>query len=153
MVHVGTMSTITKTPPYAAAADTGILSAMRSMREWRIVLYSVIAGSIMFVIGIGMDMMVVREGETRLIAFAVSDALAAAVAGFLVYRLLHYERERRERLRQKLAIIADMNHHVRNALQVISFHAYSNADREQIEAIKESMERIQWALKEILPKL
>lgn len=151
MDHVGTMSTVTKTP--YAAADTEFLSSMRSMREWRIVLYSVFAGLIMFVIGVGMDMMVVREGETRLFAFAISDALAAAVAGFLVYRLLKYEQERRERLRQKLTVVADMNHHVRNALQVISFHAYSNADREQIDAIKESMERIQWALKEILPKL
>ena len=152
MNHVGTMSTVTKTPPYAAADTTTVLLA-RSMREWRILLYSIIAGAVMFIIGVGMDMMVVHEGETRLFAFAISDALAAAVAGILVYRLLHYERERRERLRQKLAVISDVNHHVRNALQVISFHAYSNADREQIEAIKESMERIQWALKEILPKL
>lgn len=152
MDHVGTMSTVTKTP-YAASADTEFLSSMRSMREWRIVLYSVFAGLVMFVIGVGMDMLVVHEGETRLIAFGFSDALAAAVAGFLVYRLLKFEQERRERLRQKLAVVADMNHHVRNALQVISFHAYSNADREQIDAIKESMERIQWALKEILPKL
>ncbi|MGH9524977.1 MAG: hypothetical protein ACRD3E_20820 [Terriglobales bacterium] len=146
------MSSVTKPTPYPAA-NTDSSSQMRPMREWRIVLYAVIAGLIMFVIGVGMDSLVVREGETRLIAFAFSDGLAAAIAGVLVYRLLKYEQERRERLRHKLAVISDMNHHVRNALQVISFHAYSNADREQLEAVKESMERIQWALKEILPKL
>lgn len=151
MGFVGTMTSVTKPAPYASAGAEP--APTRPMREWRIVVYAVIAGIVMFIIGIGMDTMVVHEGETRLIAFGLSDGLAAAVAGFLVYRLLQYERERRERLRQKLAVISDMNHHVRNALQVISFHAYSNADREQIEAIKESMERIQWALKEILPKL
>jgi hypothetical protein len=36
---------------------------------------------------------------------------------------------------------------------VISFQTYSTADKEQLEAIHESMERIQWALKEVLPKL
>lgn len=151
MGFVGTMATVTKSTPYAAAEEQVV--GRHPLQIWRIRLYAIIAGLIMFVIGVGMDMMVVREGETRLIAFGVSDALAAAVAGILVYRLLHYERERRERLRQKLAIIADMNHHVRNALQVISFHASSNADQEQLDAIRDSMERIQWALKEILPKL
>ena len=146
------MTSVTKPTTYVAA-NSDSAPEMRPMREWRIVLYAVIAGLVMFVIGVGMDSMVVREGETRLLAFALSDGLAAAVAGVLVYRLLKYEQERRERLRHKLAVISDMNHHVRNALQVISFHAYSNADREQLEAIKESMERIQWALKEILPKL
>lgn len=152
MGHVGTMSSMSKVTPYPFDGLEA-LPRTRPIREWRILLYAVIAGLVMFVIGVGMDMMVVREGETRLIAFAVSDGLAAAVAGILVYRLLQYEQERRKRLRHKLAVISDMNHHVRNALQVISFHAYSNADREQIEAIRESMERIQWALKEILPKL
>jgi signal transduction histidine kinase len=146
------MSTVIKTPAYTGDNQDASMNS-RPMREWRIVLYAVIAGLIMFTIGVGMDMMVVREGETRLLAFGISDGLAAAVAGFLVYRLLQYEQERRARLRDKLAVVSDMNHHVRNALQVISFHAYSNADREQLEAVKESMERIEWALKEILPKL
>jgi two-component sensor histidine kinase len=150
MEGVGTMATVTKTP-YVAADEQE--REDRALSTWRISLYAAIAGLVMFIIGVGMDMLVVREGETRLFAFGISDALAAAVAGILVYRLLEYERERRERLRQKIAVIADMNHHVRNALQVISFHTYSGADKEQLEAVRDSMERIQWALKEILPKL
>jgi hypothetical protein len=38
------------------------------------------------------------------------------IAGVLVFRLLQYERDRREQVRQRLEIIAEMNHHVRNAL-------------------------------------
>lgn len=107
-----------------------------------------------FLIGTTLDYFLIRDAhDSRVTVLEVSDALGGLIAGALIFRLLQYERERRERLRQKLAIIADMNHHVRNALQVISFHAYSNADKKEIEAIRESMERIQWALKEILPKL
>lgn len=151
MKSVGTMATVTKSTAPLVAEER--LADDRSLQTWRIVLYSVIAAVVMLFISVVLDMMMVRDGETRLVAFEMSDALASAVAGILVYRLLIYERERRERLRQKIAVIADMNHHVRNALQIISFHATSNADHEQLDAIRDSMERIQWALKEILPKL
>ena len=116
-------------------------------------LMAVVAALAVFVIGTGLDFLLLHEHDTKLVVIEASDALGGLVAGALSFRLLQYERERRRRLRQKIAVIADMNHHVRNALQVISFHAYSSADKEQLEAVKESMERIQWALKEVLPKL
>jgi len=56
-------------------------------------------------------------------------------------------------LRQRVEVIANMNHHVRNALQVIEFNSYSTADQQKLEAIKSSVNRIQWALRELLPKL
>ncbi len=119
----------------------------------RIFLMALIAALSVFLIGTALDMLLIHEHDTRFVVVEASDALGGVVAGALSFRLLQYERERRARLRQRIEVIADMNHHVRNALQVISFHAYSSADKEQLEAVKESMERIQWALKEILPKL
>ncbi len=125
-----------------------------SLSNLKIFLMSVIAAMALFVIGTALDYVLLHdEHDSRNTIIETSDALGGVVAGVLIFRLLQYERERRKRLRQKIAVIADMNHHVRNALQVISFHAYSTADKEQLEAVKESMERIQWALKEILPKL
>jgi hypothetical protein len=47
-------------------------------------------------------------------------------------------------------VIAEMNHHVRNALQAIALSPYAEKSK-QIELIGESAERIQWALREILP--
>jgi hypothetical protein len=44
-----------------------------------------------------------------------------------------------------------MNHHIRNALQVITF--YSRAGAKQQVGIVEAVERIQWALREVLPQL
>ena len=121
--------------------------------HWGIFLMALVAALAVFVIGMGLDIALLREHETQRVTIEISDAMGGLVAGALAYRLLLYERERRARLRQRIAVIADMNHHVRNALQVISFHAYTNADKEQFEAVKESMERIQWALQEVLPKL
>lgn len=112
-----------------------------------------LAALLVFMVGAGLDWFVIHEKESRNIAISVSDSLAAVIAGVLVFRLLQYERDRRNLLRHRLEIIAEMNHHVRNALQVISLSAYSNADQQQLNAVKESVNRIQWALREILPKL
>jgi two-component sensor histidine kinase len=138
----------------ATDASETTAQASTSLSGWRIFLIALIAALAVFLIGTALDYVLLADvHDSRVTVVEVSDALGGLVAGALMFRLLQYERERRERLRQKLAVIADMNHHVRNALQVISFHAYSSADKEQLEAVRQSMERIQWALKEILPKL
>ena len=133
--------------PEPAIPEGGPLST------WRIFFVALSAAAIMFVVGAGLDRVILHEYESGFTAIELSNSLGGIIAGGLVFRLLQYERERRKRLRQKIAVIADMNHHVRNALQVISFQTYSTADKEQFEAIRDSMERIQWALKEILPRL
>lgn len=51
-----------------------------------------------------------------------------------------------------MGIIADMNHHTRNALQVIvSRSVLSMADSAAIEDIRQAVGRIDWCLREILP--
>ena len=44
-----------------------------------------------------------------------------------------------------------MNHHVRNALQTIVSSAYAHRHARQLEGIRTSVKRIEWALREILP--
>jgi len=69
--------------------------------------------------------------------------------GFVVGLLLFFEERRRRRyLAQRLEVIALMNHHVRNALQVIKYAHYS---ADELKIIEESVARIEWALREILP--
>jgi hypothetical protein len=43
-----------------------------------------------------------------------------------------------------------MNHHVRNALQTIAYSPYTEQEK-QIRMIAESVSRIEWALREVLP--
>jgi hypothetical protein len=50
--------------------------------------------------------------------------------------------------------IAELNHHIRNALQVIKFLGgqRSGLDAVQLQLINDSADRIEWALREVLPR-
>ena len=51
--------------------------------------------------------------------------------------------------------IAELNHHIRNALQVIKFWGAQQRpalDAMQLQLINDSVDRIEWALREVLPK-
>jgi len=71
-------------------------------------------------------------------------------AGGMVVGVLLYvdDRRRRRYLAERLQTIALMNHHVRNALQAIKYARYTPDD---VQVIEDSVSRIEWALREILP--
>jgi hypothetical protein len=76
------------------------------------------------------------------------DLAGGIIVGLLIYR---YERNRSKYLNERLKTIQLMNHHVRNALQTIVSSAYAHGHTQQLEEIRISVNRIQWALREILP--
>jgi len=76
-----------------------------------------------------------------------NDALVGIGVGVLV---LFYERRQRQSMIRKLEVIRLMNHHVRNSLQVISF-ATSAPQQELAVELKDAVDRIEWALREVLP--
>lgn len=78
----------------------------------------------------------------------VDDSCGGIIAGLLIYRI---ERNRTRYLNEKLKTIEMMNHHVRNALQVIVDSVYLHGHKEQLAEIQNSVKRIDWALREILP--
>ena len=79
--------------------------------------------------------------------FADEFLLAVFTAALvLVIELAH--RRDQQRMSEKLRTIELMNHHVRNALQAIIDSAYVHGN---LEEIRTSVDRISWALKEILP--
>ena len=78
----------------------------------------------------------------------VDDCCGGIIAGLLIYRI---ECNRTKYLNEKLKTIEMMNHHVRNALQVIVDSVYLHGHSEQLAEIQNSVKRIDWALREILP--
>jgi hypothetical protein len=78
----------------------------------------------------------------------LDDSCGGIIAGLLIYRL---EYNRAKYLNEKLKTIELMNHHVRNALQVIVDSAYLHGHAQQLDEIQMSVKRIDWALREILP--
>ena len=104
------------------------------------------------VVGFGFDRLLRKEGATRTDVLLTSSGLTGIVAGFLFYSLSNQQRERRRLVQQRLQIIAEMNHYIRNALQVINYASLAQTHAESVELIHNSVERIEWALREVLPE-
>jgi hypothetical protein len=127
-----------------------IHSLMRSPRiaaVFRSRVYGILCGIVVLALLILTDQVSMQYGlrESQRI---LDDVLGAAIAGLLFYR---YELNRGKHLNEKLKTIELMNHHVRNALQVIVDSAYLHGHDQQISQIRDSARRIEWALREILP--
>ena len=78
----------------------------------------------------------------------MDDVLMGIGVGLLV---LLYERRQKRNMIKKLEVIRLMNHHVRNSLQVISFAASAPQQEELAKKVHNAVERIEWALREVLP--
>ena len=108
--------------------------------------FSFLLGFGLFVLGAGLQGVLQQRGITRTNLY-LDDLLLGVLAGLMAFA---YEHRRSRDLRQKLAVISAMNHHVRNALQTISYVPYTEQAKQML-LIQQSVNRIQWALKEILP--
>ncbi len=111
------------------------------------------AGVVLLVcaVGYGFDHLLARDGVTRTDILIVSNALTGIVAGLLFYSLSNNERQRRHLISERLRTIAEMNHHIRNALQVITYASAAQNQTDSVDLIRSSVERIEWALREVLP--
>jgi signal transduction histidine kinase len=107
---------------------------------------SFLLGFSLFVLGALLQGLFHQRGITG-ISIYMDDLVLGVLAGLVVFA---YEQRRSRDMRQKVAVIAAMNHHVRNALQAISYVPYAEQAK-QIQVIQQSVNRIQWALQEILP--
>lgn len=82
----------------------------------------------------------------RLLAEGVSGVVVAA----LTAKLMHAANQRREATLVRMQVISEMNHHIRNALAAISLSTDGIQNQQGIRVISESVDRIEWALREIL---
>lgn len=104
-------------------------------------------GFSVFLLGVLLDHTLTRIGMNG-ITVVIDDLLIGLAAGALVFA---YEVRRYNAMLRQMRIIAEMNHHIRNALEPILYSAYLKEQAQQIRMIEQGTERIQWALKEILP--
>lgn len=116
----------------------------------RLIVLCVCVVLLVAVVGYGFDRYLAKDGVTRTDILVASNALTGIVAGFLFFSLTNNERVRRKAVQQRLRTIAEMNHHIRNSLQVITYAAAADSE-ESLALIRSSVERIEWALREVLP--
>ena len=109
--------------------------------------FSFLLGFGLFLLGAGLQGILQQRSITR-VSIYLDDLVLGVLAGLMAFA---YEHRRSRELRQKLAVISAMNHHVRNALQTISYVPYTEQAKQML-LIQQSVNRIQWALQEILPE-
>lgn len=117
---------------------------------------AMLIGFFAFVLGISQDVFLNREGFSNWTLIALSNMITGAIAGSFFYQFARNVKGRHELMRERMKTIAELNHHIRNALQVIKFwgaqHQNCSLDPMQLQHMKESVDRIEWALREVLPQ-
>jgi 4-amino-4-deoxy-L-arabinose transferase-like glycosyltransferase len=109
-------------------------------------------GVVMFVGGVGFDLVLLKHQETPA-AIVISNGLVALLAAMLVLTLLAYGRQQRRLIMERMEALNEVNHHIRNALQALAFTAGALQGTKEGVTVSESIQRIQWALLEVLPKV
>jgi len=110
-------------------------------------LYSFGLGFGIFLLGVTLRTLLDNLAVSGITAL-VDDLLIGILAGVLVFA---YERHQHKLILERMRIISEMNHHVRNALQPIIYSPYLQEQAEQVRTIQEGTRRIEWALREVLP--
>jgi hypothetical protein len=110
-------------------------------------IYSFGLGFGIFVLGVSLRTLLDSWGVSGVTA-AFDDLLIGIFSGILVFV---YERRQHKLVLEKMRVISEMNHHVRNALQPIMYSPYLKEQAEQVKIIQEGTRRIEWALREVLP--
>jgi signal transduction histidine kinase len=83
----------------------------------------------------------------------LDDMVGAALLGVIAFLWVTAvdEHHRRVRAEERHELTAEMNHHIRNALTVIKYAAYSDSRAERVRMTDEAVERIESTLRELLP--
>lgn len=109
--------------------------------------FSFFLGFGIFILGVALRTMLDTLGIGGVPAL-IDDLLIGILAGTTVFA---YEWHQHKLVLARIRMIADMNHHVRNALQQILYSPFLEEEAEQIRLIQEGTRRIEWALREVLP--
>jgi hypothetical protein len=80
------------------------------------------------------------------------EAFFGLVFAWLAASFVRNLYQHRQRTIAKLNLIWDRNHQIRAALEAISPHPHTSRNQQSIRVIREELDRIEGALKEVLPR-
>jgi hypothetical protein len=111
-----------------------------------VILTGIVAGVLRYAIGRILDLTLKLTQHQN----AIADATTAGIlAGLVMYLVLRSARRRRLLVLREMSRIADLNHHVRNSLQVILGAELMKKDANR--AVIESCQRIQETIERLFP--
>jgi hypothetical protein len=114
---------------------------------------AVLLASLVFTaMGFTLQLLFAKVGVPSRTGELVGAALIGLAFGIVLWFVLASIRERRRRVRGDLERIAQLNHEIRNALEVIT-HAHFDMDAERRAMVLESVTRIDSVLRHVFPPL
>ena len=105
-------------------------------------------GAFTFLSGGVLDWFVTRQYLPRISLMLAGAAVALAV-GLLVFQLLTDIQERYQAMMDRLQRVVELNHHIRNALQVIAYHNVPERSERAIQQVNAEVLRIESVLREV----
>ena len=108
-------------------------------------------GLVIFIIDSGLEYILLAYGISHSWTLFLSDTIAAAAVAFFATYTFSLHQQKVADVRERVERVVEMNHHVRNALQVITYWSLAERDKKEVELIRQAVDRIEWALREILP--
>ena len=112
------------------------------------VLVGLAVGAFVYLSGGVLDWFVTRQYLPR-ISLVLAGAAVALAVGLLVFQILTDVQERYQAMVDRLRRIAELNHHIRNALQVIAYYNVPERSERSIQQVNVEVLRIESALREV----
>ena len=116
-----------------------------------LILIGIAFGALSFTLSEGLHLFLVPELGRRVERLG-AEGISAVLLGIVAASLFAVGRKHRAATLARMQVISDMNHHIRNALEVISISAYTTHDERALRLITDAVQRIEWTLREILPR-
>jgi hypothetical protein len=113
---------------------------------------ALIAGIVLFAVSYVADAILYALNVPA--ALTVGDNLAIAIAGaavVLVFLVRHHENEVVARAKERAIIIAEMNHHIRNAMTPLVLGVSSEDINERLRTLDQATDRMDHVLTDLLP--
>lgn len=125
----------------------------RTVGSWgispRVIVVSALVGLVSFLVTELMHRFLVADLGRRWERLLAEGVSAVVVAG-LTAKFMNAASQRQEAALLRMQVISEMNHHIRNALGAISLTADSIQNHDCVQVISESVDRIEWTLREVL---
>jgi two-component sensor histidine kinase len=81
----------------------------------------------------------------------VDNVLIGFVGAAAAYLWVRYEDERHARVREKMILLVELNHHIREALATISESSLVQDEEKRLQLVDEAVERVDRVLVELVP--
>jgi hypothetical protein len=104
--------------------------------------------AIIFLAGGVLDWFVTREYLPR-ISLMLGGAAVALGIGLLTFQILTNIQTRYQMMLDRLRSVSELNHHIRNALQIIAYHNVPNRSDPAIQQVDAQVTRIHEALRAV----